>query len=277
MITTNIMGGLGNQLFQIFNVINYSFTHKVPFFFENKISTTKDRPFYWDNLLLSLRPFLKNMNSVNMPIYKEAGFHYSELISYTNINRPFKFSGYFQSYKYFKSHETSIYRLIKIDEHKANVSSKYTQYKFDQLVSLHFRIGDYKNFPQHHPLVSIEYYISSLQYVISLTGRDDWNILYFYEEVDIEMVRINIDALQLKFKNLTFTPINTNIADYEQLLLMSLCQHNIIANSTFSWWGAYLNSNVSKIITYPSKWFGPALRIKNTTTLFPDEWHKIDV
>jgi len=56
---------------------------------------------------------------------------------------------------------------------------------------------------------------------------------------------------------------------------MSCCQHNIIANSSFSWWAAYFNTNPNKIICYPEKWFGPQLSQHNTKDLFPPSWHKI--
>jgi hypothetical protein len=59
------------------------------------------------------------------------------------------------------------------------------------------------------------------------------------------------------------------------MLLMSVCDHNIIANSTFSWWGAYLNQNPSKIVCYPGTWFGPALK-HDTRDLFPTDWVKMN-
>ena len=62
------------------------------------------------------------------------------------------------------------------------------------------------------------------------------------------------------------------MSDWEEMLAMSLCNHNIIANSTFSWWGAYFNSNEDKIVCYPSVWFGPELKNNNTVDLFPEEW-----
>ena len=110
MITIEILGGLGNQLFQIFNLISYGLSNKIPFYFEYKETPVRgDRPFYWDNFLLSLKPFIKSTTQNNLPLYREEGFHYSQLIPYKQIGRPFKFYGYFQSYKYFRSKEKDIF------------------------------------------------------------------------------------------------------------------------------------------------------------------------
>ena len=73
-----------------------------------------------------------------------------------------------------------------------------------------------------------------------------------------------------------FIGIDHNIPDWQQLLLMSGCHHNIIANSTFSWWGAYMNTNAGKVVLYPEVWFGPKLSDKNVEDLCPLEWRKIN-
>jgi hypothetical protein len=81
--------------------------------------------------------------------------------------------------------------------------------------------------------------------------------------------------LKSKFEDIKFVNIDSTIPDWKQMLMMSCCHHNIIANSTFSWWGAYFNRNPDKIVCYPNKWFGPALANKTTDDLFPPEWRKI--
>lgn len=277
MITIMLMGGLGNQLFQIFNLLSYCLTNKTPFYFEKQIPDRIDRPFYWDTFFISLRPFLKDVYPRNIPIYKESAFNYTELIPFKQINRQFKFFGYYQSYKYFQHKEVDIYKFIKLHKQQENTKLKYHMYAYDNMISLHFRIGDYKDKPEHHPLLNITYYIYALKHIISTTKRDDWSILYFYEEPDLAIVTHNINILQNEFGKLTFVPIDTNIINYEQLLLMSLCQHNIIANSSFSWWGAYFNQFINKIVTYPNpdNWFGPAQGNKIMMDMFPSTWCKI--
>jgi len=278
MITIEVMGGIGNQLFQIFNLIAYCLTYKVPFYFQNKNNTRIDRPFYWENFFSSLKPFLKTIQDRNIPLYKEPDFHYNTITPFNLINKTFKFFGYFQSYKYFQEKEEDIFRFIKLNEQKEYIRNKYIEmYDFNNIISLHFRIGDYKNLQEHHPVMNVSYYTSAMHHIIKTVERNDWKLLYFYEEQDKEIVDNNIKTLQREFENLTFIPIDTTIVDYEQLLLMSLCHHNIIANSSFSWWGAYFNQNSSKIVTYPSKWFGPAQGNKKTNDLFPESWNKIEV
>ena len=273
MITTEIMGGLGNQLFQIFNLISYSLTHKTSFYFENKKAARKDRPHYWNNFLMSLRPFLRIVfDKRDLPLYKEPNFHYDKIQSFEEINQPFKFFGYFQSYKYFQEKEEDIFKFIKLNESKEQLKEDYS---YDNMVSLHFRLGDYVNLQQHHPLMPIQYFGEALQKLIKDTNKDNWKVLYFCEDKDIHPVNLNISILKTHCPNLSFEKINSKYSDWQQMLIMSHCQHNIIANSSFSWWGAYFNQNKDKKVYYPSVWFGPAQGNKNTDDLFPPEWNKI--
>ena len=76
------------------------------------------------------------------------------------------------------------------------------------------------------------------------------------------------------FPSLKFNRANPILEDWEQMLFMSLCSHNVIANSTFSWWGAYLNNNLEKLVCYPEEWFGPKAE-NDTSDLFPNDWNKI--
>lgn len=265
--TIHIMGGLGNQLFQIFTLISYSLKHKKPFHFEDAPVSRKDRPFYWINFLQSLKPFVKL--TINLPIYREPNFHYNEL---PLINKEVKFYGYYQSYKYFDSNKDQIERLIKLEEQQNNLKNDYD---FTNIISLHFRVGDYIKLQNHHPLMPIDYYNKTLQNLINTTKQDNWNILYFCEDNDIIYVNEQINFLKIQFPNLSFQKIDSKYKDWEQMLIMSLCRHNIIANSSFSWWGAYFNKNMNKLVYYPDKWFGPNASHNNTKDLCPEQWIKI--
>ena len=286
-ITTHLMGGIGNQLFQVFNLISYGLTNKMNFFFEKRQPDRKDQLFYWDTLFKSLTSLLKEGPPMNLPLYKETDFHFNKLMPFYKIHRTFRFYGGFQSYKYFSHKKYDIFKLIKLEEQREMVKHKYIS-SFNNSISLHFRIrGCKKNnhnhksslLPPRRPVVSIVYYINALKYICEKTNKNDWTIIYFYEEKDREIVRQTIRDIKCELPDLIFISINTTIPDYEQLLLMSHCQHNIIANSTFSWWGAYFNPNYNKIVTYPNpdKWFGPAQDNSNKKMddLFPSEWVKV--
>ena len=78
---------------------------------------------------------------------------------------------------------------------------------------------------------------------------------------------MQVSVLKEEFPDFSFVKVSNTITDWEQLLIMSCCEHNIIANSTFSWWGAYLNQNQDKIVCYPNKWFADEKRMD-----FPDSW-----
>ena len=204
----------------------------------------------------------------------EAGFEY---VPVPFINRDFKLVGYFQSYKYFEQHYDNIYRSLRIDESIAELRGKI-QDRIDtnNTISLHIRCGDYKGLQDHHPLLPTRYYTKAIEAIIDETKRDNWDLIYFYEPGDHDYVHDMINSLSDKFNNINFISTDHDLQDYEQLLLMSLCRNNIIANSSFSWWGAYLNHNKDKIVCRPSIWFGNALS-HNIKDLCPAEWNVIGI
>ena len=281
MITCNIMGGLGNQLFQIFTTISYAIqTRNVFYFYESEftggVGITIKRDTYWDNLLSKLKPFLRK-EFPPLKIIQEKIFTFNQIPLTNMIGKDICLHGYFQSYKYFQSTYKTIYRLLNIDNHKKNVKKLLKDLNisidFENTVSIHFRLGDYKTLQDSHPLMTDDYYKKALEYIFIHT-KNVTNVLFFCEDEDIEEITIRIHNLQLLFPHVEFNRASNNLKDWEQLLLMSCCKYNIIANSSFSWWAAYLNSNEDKIICYPSTWFGPSIN-HDTKDLCPEEWIKI--
>ena len=130
-----------------------------------------------------------------------------------------------------------------------------------------------------HPILEDQYYINSLKYLLQGNQLTNTNmkIIYFYETKDKELVDEKINILKLSFPDNEFFSIDNILEDWEQLLIMSLCKYNIIANSTFSWWAAYFNTNVDKKVCYPSLWFGELKNHLITNDLFPEDWIKIEV
>lgn len=271
MITCELMGGLGNQLFQIFTTISYAIKNKQSFSFLYA-KWLGNRPTYWSNFLASLRTFTINIKP-KLETIKESGFHYEELPEPSKDGHTCLY-GYFQSYKYFEQNCNTLFRLIRLDEQKNAIKHKYN-HNYENLVSMHFRLGDYKNLQHYHPVMNYHYYKNCVNYILNKTEMDKIKILYFCEKEDVDDVQVIIDKLQKQFSECRFVKIDHSIFDWEQLLMMSMCRHNIIANSTFSWWGAYFNSHEDKIVCYPDVWFGPAMPDKNLNDLFPETWIKI--
>jgi len=266
------MGGLGNQLFQIFATISYAMKHRKPFKFLYK-DFLGNRPTYWNTFLKPLMVFTVKQRPT-MTVIKETSFEF-QIIQDPVQGEDSTLKGYFQSHKYFETHWSTLARLIRLEDQKACVKSQYN-HNYDNIISMHFRLGDYKNLQDCHPLMKYEYYRNSVQHIIDTTKNIKLKILYFCEKEDEEDVQIIIDKLKTKFPECTFVKIDHEIYDWAQLLMMSLCRHNIIANSSFSWWGAYFNSRDDKIVCYPDVWFGPKLApINDTRDLFPETWTKI--
>ena len=270
MLTIDLMGGLGNQLFQIFTLIAYSLESKNKFYFQDcGIAHGHRKVTYWDNLLKNLAKYINRpLQSI---VFRESEFHYIPLPQ-LNSDINYKLFGYFQSPKYFEKYNNLIFHLIGLEEQKKQI---ITDHNYANSVSLHFRIGDYAHLQQCHPIMDLTYYKSALYKLIKTTDKDNWNIIYFFEKQDAHYINSKITELKEEFKFLSFIPIEHKYADWEQVLIMSNCAHNIIANSTFSWWGAYFNTNINKLVYYPSVWFGPALKKNNTKDLFPENWIKI--
>ena len=206
---------------------------------------------------------------------RENGFHYSELPFNKN---PVKLYGYYQSHKYFNENYNYIVNEIGLDTFKDEILNTYKYYFNTNTIniSIHFRLGDYKKCQFHHPIMPVTYYINSIKHIINKINNDSFNILYFCEKEDNKDVISSINVLKDNFPKITFTKVDDVIDDWKQMLIMSICNHNIIANSSFSWWGAYFNTNKNKIVCYPNKWFGSGLK-HNTDDLCPDEWNKINI
>jgi len=279
------MGGLGNQLFQIFTVISYAIKYKHMFKFISAEELGGDgctkRKTYWKTFLFKLSGFLMDQYPHFDIVWNEQGFPFKELpqdiLSYNNLTIIVR--GYFQSYKYFQENFDVICRILNIAEKRLDileeVVDKFHSAQFlEKSISMHFRLGDYKNLPDYHPIMSSEYYKKSLQYIVNQLDYTP-NVLYFCEDEDLESVNETIQLLKSEFPTIEFERATNTLDDWQQMLLMSCCNHNIIANSSFSWWGAYFNVNPAKIVCYPSVWFGPKMSDVDVSDLFPDEWINI--
>jgi hypothetical protein len=281
MIYLLLKGGLGNQLFQIFTSISYSMREKQNFMLPF-LPFSKRKSIYWDTVFINLK---NNSNIIDNNIFKdikydkkyeEINFSYNEIISLNNNNSNLLLNGYFQSYKYFINDYKYIYDFLNLNNLKNSLEPIYNNLITNQnkTISIHFRLGDYKDLKNTHPILPYEYYYKSLKYLIN--PNENYNVLYFCEEVDKDVVEFIIFKLKKQFVNIEFIQCPFDIEDWKQMFLMSLCNKHIIANSTFSWWGAHFN-NREKIVCYPSIWFGKDLLHYHVKDLFPNDWIEIKI
>jgi len=158
-------------------------------------------------------------------------------------------SGYWQSENYFKDIKEIIRKDFKFRQKLTDQNLMIAkQILSSNSVSLHIRRGDYiTNADSVHSNCTVDYYTRAMDYFDSKLS----NPIYFIFSDDIEWVKKN-----LKIRNEhKFINHNKGLNSHNDMHLMSLCRHNIIANSSFSWWGAWLNSNREKIVVAPEKWF----------------------
>jgi hypothetical protein len=292
MISINLQGGLGNQLFQIFTTIAYAIEHSHKFIFPYTEKILQ-RVTYWNNFLSALKMFttanlihrISNNDINHMETYGEVEFKYNE-IPHRDRSDTFKINGYFQSYKYFEKYQQQISSLLRLDKQTESIKNEVCElFNVPTTIGMHFRLGDYKNLSGFHPIMPSVYYRDALAKIIEKGNISNARVLYFCEAEDNSTVNHTICMLQRFFDEteckLEFVKVNDDIVDWKQLLIMSCCNHNIIANSSFSWWGAYLNSNPEKIVCYPSLWFGQQMfdwyGYKDTVDLFPPNWNKIQI
>jgi len=315
MLTITIMGGVGNQLFQIFTTIAAAIRNNDTFFFmqyqELPGNPGHPRFTHWTTLFRGLRQYLTPSNAVTDKMFQslarwdEIGFQYTPVPTETaKYKKPLRLHGYFQSEKYFADKYTEICAMLQLSQQQSWIKNIYENESWSNdyaaspqksriLVSTHFRIGDSVLNLHIHPVMSVEYYYRALSHIISTTtttttvtdGMPRYSFLVFYEPCDKDIVLKHIAALKRRCatdtdgpaygRDIEFHFVRDTIADWQQLLLISVCDHNIIPNSTFSWWGAYFNTNPQKVVCYPSIWFGPGVS-HDTRDLCPESWTKIE-
>lgn len=257
-ISSHLSGGLGNQLFQISHALSQGFSYNREIVFLPKSTTElqgNNVIHYMDNIYSKLK-FVNNFTDYDIVV--EKSFNYNKVYP-TEKNT--LFHGYFQSSKYFGNHKKKIIDIFSPPNFFIEkMYKKYPELNEKKTVSLHIRLGDYLRFPDIHPTISENYIINALKII-----GDYSHIFLFSDNHDFFKKNIKLD-----------NSIVINEKDYEELWLMSLCENNIISNSTFSWWGSFLNKNETKIVVAPSLWFGPN-GPKNYEDIYEKNWNTVDV
>lgn len=287
-VSVFLQGGLGNQLFMIFTTIAYSIKHsrKIIFTYDEVLRSGIERFTYWHSFLNRLEPYTTEKSIINnQDIYKfkqnyrEHNFHFDD-IPEVDRGSNLLLHGYFQSYKYFENYKEEIFELIDLRVIQDVIINKFSHYLSSEenikIISMHFRIGDYITKQQYHPVIPYHYYNNAI-IELKKNNISEGKILYFCENADNVTVNSHIEHLKLSHTSFEFIKVDDTIEDWEQMLIMSCCDVNIIANSTFSWFGAYLNFNIREhLVFYPSVWFGPSLQSHNLKDMFLPDWIKVD-
>jgi len=250
MIISYLMGGLGNQIFQWAYGKSLSIKYKQEHildisFYENQVGVTprKFELYGFPNLKTKIQ------NNVNNTIkICENGSHENSIL--INDGSDYLLYGYFQSELYFKEIQDQIMEDLEIPEDKKKELNN--RYNFKKSVSIHVRRTDYLTSGGFHPIQPIEYYKNALNYI------DYEGILVFSD--DLEWCKNNLD-----FPKMQIVEGNSNIED---MWIMSMCDNNIIANSSFSWWGAWLNKNRQKKVVVPRNWF----RDYSNSSIYNKDW-----
>lgn len=287
MLSVYFMGGLGNQLFQLFTLIALSIEYHQPYVlpYEEVLTTGIHRPTYWSTFLnrfakdTTANPErrITNADISRYAIYQERGFPYVK-IQLQNQDANIILYGYFQSYRYFDNYRNTLFTRLGIQEYQAQFRERFAHILADATtMSMHFRLGDYKEKQQFHPILHEAYYREALARILDKRSNATLvRILYFCEKEDNDIVSATIKRLKdTAHRTVEFIKVDDELADWEQLILMSCCRDNIIANSSFSWWAAYFNRDNEKMVCYPKTWFGPA-NPASTSDLFPRDWIKIE-
>jgi hypothetical protein len=174
-------------------------------------------------------------------------------------------AGYWQSERYFQSQEATIRADFTFKSPLVNDNAVLAE-QISQVnaVSIHVRRGDYVLNPKteaSHGLCSLDYYRAAVQLIAERVHQPHF---YIFSD-DMAWVK---DNLKIDFPH-WYVDYNHGLDSYIDMHLMSLCQHHIIANSSFSWWGAWLNPNANKIVLAPKKWFAHPTDVSD---LFPYGW-----
>jgi hypothetical protein len=237
---------LGNNLFQLAAALSLSAEITICVPLENEYQFTLK---YKDTFFKGF-PIL-NYVPDGISVYEESFYHYSE-IPYKN-GTDLIIKGYFQSYKYLN--RDRVLKQYAVDKDTMEfIQLTYPKILKGGYTSIHIRRGDYLKVLHKHPFCGIKYYLKA----INLIGKNE-NFIVVSD--DIAWCKNN-----LKLKNIIYVENTSPIID---LYIQSFCDNNILSNSSFSWWGAYLNDNNNKKVILPSLWFGYRFKVDVKDLILP--------
>ena len=297
MIVIQLKGGLGNQMFQYAAAkalsiknncsikIDLSFLENTRSFvtetftpreFElnifHKINTefitTKEKnKFFKESRLNNLK---MKLGITYFKKYDEISLKYFD--DYFHLKQPIFLNGYFASEKYFKQVESIIYQEYQFPS-LMNDNANYAfelSIKNNTSISVHVRRGDYlkPKVLNFHGICDIIYYRNAIDMMKKIFPD---SVLYFFSD-DINWVNEHLLSL---YPHSFLVNANSGKQSWKDMYLMSCCNHHIIANSSFSWWAAWLNKKTDKKVIAPKQWFADTILNDQTVDFVPKQWIRI--
>lgn len=278
MITVGLKGGLANQMFQIAALVNVAVQNRVKFGIDPKswpaalyggahMNPNQEMIYavdyqahpaanYTDTVYrrLPIEDLSPESGVQFSGVYQERAYAYTEIGYFPGMI----LEGYFQSEKYFKPSEGVVRKVFAPPPHLKDLFTQTYRHEQETLISVHVRRGAHYHNWKNHGALTADYYREAMKMF------DLGRFLVFSD--DIPWCKKNLKGDHVEFVE--------NKKDYEDLYYMSFCDHHIIANSSFGWWGAWLNDNEDKVVVCPEKWYGPSKNI-NTKDLIPESWIRI--
>ena len=274
IVSVNMMGGLGNQMFQLATAYAYAKQNNGKLIVLRNKKESDGRSLYWDNMLYRFQEFLVDKLPEGLEQWYESGSTEFSIIPLLT-NKGLHINGYLQSPKYFGNNviQEEIRDLFKPSETTmCNIQSRYNLLlkNKDRIVVVHARRTDYlKN--QHiinfHGPLSIDYYNEAIK---KMSNEIEDPIFILVSDDPSFWSSVINELPQLNNRNIYILDNDNEII---VLALLQQFQHFIIANSTFSWWAAWLSKDTKKVIA-PSKWFGPT-GPQNYKDIYMPSWELI--
>lgn len=267
-------GGLGNQMFQYAFYLQLKRKHPLDIFLfdieqsqECHYGFELDRIFHVDTLKNTrnyrrLKKYCPWFIDKFHTIKQEHSIEYNKKIMETNLLLA-RYVGFWQSEKYCLPVEQDVRESFSFNLDLLNKETQNLSQEIDgeESVSVHIRRGDYLD-SSFFGVCSIDYYKRAMLF---MTEKLTSPTFIFFSD-DMDWVKENISC-----SNAIYVSCNHGADSWQDMYLMSLCKHNIIANSSFSWWGAWLNTNTEKIVVAPKLWF----LYSNNYDILPDKWIKL--
>ena len=269
MLFAQLLGGLGNILFNVANLYSLSIDREMDFCvtnFTNTCTRRKEEADWLKTILKSVKKVNKRPRTVKVK-YNERGMNHQRIPN--SKGKGMEVYGYFQSSKYFDHNKDKVIELFT--EYKKDIQKTLDKKipKTKKTISIHLRRGDYLKLQHAHVVQTESYYKESLEKLATKLEYDSVNSM----NKDYKFIVFSDDIKWCKTKSKLFKSLNdvfymSGTTAVQDMYLMSMCNHNIIANSTFSWWGSFLNVNKNKIIIAPKLWFNP-------NYMKPEKWADI--